>query len=161
MFVKIQSYIYLIFLPLIAGCLLLAKPAIRLIYQRGAFDGESVRLTQSVFMIYAAGMFTAAFRDLFQNFFFALKNNFANLLLGCAALLFNTGLDLLLIRRFGHNGLVLATISSTTLCAGYIFMFFKSFDFRGGGRERLRRLPVSARRERGTRFYKRSEECFL
>lgn len=118
LFVKIQSYIYLIFLPLIAGCLLLAKPAIRLIYQRGAFDGESVRLTQSVFMIYAAGMFTAAFRDLFQNFFFALKNNFANLLLGCAALLFNTGLDLLLIRRFGHNGLVLATISSTTLCAG-------------------------------------------
>jgi putative peptidoglycan lipid II flippase len=97
-------------LPLSALMIALAVPISRVVYERYAFDLEASKLTASVLMAYALGMFFYLSRDVLVRVFYALEDGNTPFRISIINIFINALLDFLLVRSFGAPGLVLATV---------------------------------------------------
>lgn len=126
--------------PASLGLILLRRPIVALLFQRGAFGAESTELVAWALLWYAAGLVGHAVVEIASRAFYALKDTRTPVLVGAGAMSINVLLSLLLSRLFSqlglapHGGLALANSIATGLEAAMLMWLLRArIDF-----ERLR-----------------------
>ncbi len=108
-------------LPAAVGLILLRKPVVAVLFQRGAFDAHSTELVAWALLWYAAGLVAHSVVEIVSRAFYAFHDTKTPVLVGSVAmglnLVFSVGF-VALFRAIGwmpHGGLALANSLATTL----------------------------------------------
>jgi len=97
-------------LPMSALFVTLAQPMVTVVYERGAFDQQSVEIVTSLLVAYGAGMFVYLARDVMVRVFYALGDGQTPFNISLANIITNAVLDYVFFNLMGPPGLVVATI---------------------------------------------------
>jgi putative peptidoglycan lipid II flippase len=97
-------------LPIGTLMIVLAKPIVRLVYERGAFQTDSSQIVASLLVAYGIGMFVYLARDVVVRVFYALGDGDTPFQISLVNIFLNAILDYLCVQQFGAPGLVLATV---------------------------------------------------
>jgi putative peptidoglycan lipid II flippase len=95
-------------LPAACALILLGRPALTLLYQRGAFDAAATQAVYVALRLFALGLVGHACLELAARAFFAQQDTITPLLVATGSAVINIGLAILLMRPMGHGGLALA-----------------------------------------------------
>lgn len=117
------NMIFLIVFPVIAGTVLLRTEAVRLVFERGAFDAVATDMTSIALLFYSFGMAGAAAREILARAFYSLKDTMTPMYNGIYAVTLNVVLNIILVRYMGIAGLALAT--SISLIFGSLTLGFR------------------------------------
>jgi putative peptidoglycan lipid II flippase len=102
-------------IPAGAGIVVLAKPIVACIFQRGAFDAHSTAQTAFALIFYSVGLFAFSSIKTITYAFYALKDSVTPTRVSFYCLLLNIGLNLALMTPMGVSGIALATTIAMTL----------------------------------------------
>lgn len=109
-------------LPTIMIMVVMAKPIISIVYQRGSFDVESTRLTAIAFWCYSLGLLGISLNAFFSRLFSVFQKNRIPFYVSIFYSLFNIGLKFLLVKTaLKHGGIALA---SSIAFSGSSFLLF-------------------------------------
>jgi putative peptidoglycan lipid II flippase len=109
-------YVCFIMIPATVGLMVLRYPIIRLLLERGQFrHGQSVSMTASALMFYAAGLVCYGSVKCVAPVFYSLKDTRTPVKTGVTAMLSNVVLNVILMQFLGLGGLALATALSSLL----------------------------------------------
>jgi len=122
-------------LPLGALAIALAKPIVRLVYERFNFDQGATTLVASVLIPYGLGMFVYLGRDILVRVFYALGDGNTPFRISLINIVLNGVLDYGLSQAFGAPGLVLATVGVNIISMGLMLWLLH---------QRLNGLPLVA-----------------
>jgi len=103
------NLVLFITIPAMCGLILLREPIIWLLFKRGAFDLEAVRLTAAALLYYAAGLWAFTLARLATQTFYALQDTRTPVWTAAISIGVNIVCGLTLMRFMGHAGLALAT----------------------------------------------------
>lgn len=106
--------------PASVGLILLRRPLVQVLLQRGAFDAHSTAWVASALAFYAIGLVGHSAVEILSRAFYALHDTLRPVLVGLGAMGLNVILSLLLGRPteaggMGHTGLALANSTATLL----------------------------------------------
>ena len=90
------------------GLIVLRIPIIALLFQRGAFDDQTTRLTAGALLYYGMGLWSFATVRIVLNLFFALKDTRTPVKMATISIAANILFGILLMGPMKHNGLALA-----------------------------------------------------
>ena len=105
--------ICLLLIPSAVLMAVLAEPITRLVYERGAFDGNATDLTSSAMLWWSISLPFQGVSLLFSRTFFSLQRPWATTALSGVNLLVNAVLAAALYRPLGIPGIVLGTVAGT------------------------------------------------
>ena len=115
--------VFCLALPIAIGIMALAEPIVRVLYQRGAFDETSVRLTSQALFFYAIGFPALATSRILARTFFGLKDTWTPSKIALLCMGIKIVLAWVLIRPLGHLGIALAESLSQITKASLLFFF--------------------------------------
>jgi len=121
----------LLSIPAMVGLILLRRPVIVLLYQRGKFDSTSTELVAWALLWFVAGLVGHTFVEILSRAFYSLHDTRTPVLIGIAAMslnvLFSYGFSALFFRLgwLPHGGLALANSLATGLEAGGLFWLMR------------------------------------
>ncbi len=113
--------VVLLSLPASLGLILLRRPVVALLFERGEFDANSTRLVAWALLWYAAGLVGHSLVEILSRAFYALKDTRTPVLVGAGAMSLNVAFSLgfaALFNQLGwapHGGLALANSLATAL----------------------------------------------
>jgi putative peptidoglycan lipid II flippase len=122
---KLSSSLRLVFwivLPLSIGILLLHEPLVRLVYQRGAFSEESVKITSQAVFYYAIGLSGYSLSNVLSYAFYSVQNTKTPVVTSLARLVVKILLSFALVGLMAHAGLALAESISFLLKAALLLI---------------------------------------
>lgn len=115
-----------VLLPAIFGVILLAESIVKLILCRGEFNQHSLQMTVGALQCYSCGLLFLALRDTLVKVFYAYKETKITTTVSICAILINIGLNIILGRLIGINGLAISTsISAMFNCIILAIIFHK------------------------------------
>ncbi|MFH1282726.1 MAG: murein biosynthesis integral membrane protein MurJ [bacterium] len=100
-------------LPATVGLIVLNKPIIQLLFERGRFDSFATLITASSLMFYSLGLIAYSGVKIIANCFYAFQDTKTPLKIGYVAMIVNITLNIILMRPLGVGGLALATAISS------------------------------------------------
>lgn len=115
--------LFWIILPLSIGILLLHEPLVRLVYHRGAFSEESVRITGQAVFYYAIGVSAYSLSNVLSYAFYSLHDTKTPVVMGLVRMGLKILLSFFLVGRMAHAGLALAESLSFVVKA-ILLLFF-------------------------------------
>ncbi len=101
--------------PAAAGLILLGRPLIALLYQRGSFDAQATEAVYAALRMYALGLTAQCVLELAARAYFAQKDTITPLILATGSAVLNIALGIVLMRPMGYTGLALANSVAVTL----------------------------------------------
>ncbi|MBW2566702.1 MAG: murein biosynthesis integral membrane protein MurJ [Deltaproteobacteria bacterium] len=101
--------VFFITIPAMTGLIILREPIVSLLFQRGAFDAASSRLTAEAVLYYAVGLWAFSGVRIVVSAFYSLQDTKTPVKTAVVSLLTNIVLSLLLMGSMQHGGLALAT----------------------------------------------------
>ncbi len=113
--------VILLSLPAAAGLILLRRPIVAMLFERGAFDARSTDLVAWALLWFTAGLVSHSVVEIASRAFYALHDTRTPVFVGAAAMGLNVALSLLLSTWFvdlgwpPHGGLALANTLATSL----------------------------------------------
>lgn len=107
--------IVLIILPITAGALILNRPIVSLLFERGEFTSRATAMTASALAYYSLGMVFYGMRDVLNKAFYSLQDTRTPMVNGMVTVGLNIIMNLIFVRFMAHNGLALATSISAAL----------------------------------------------
>ncbi|MBI4343741.1 MAG: murein biosynthesis integral membrane protein MurJ [Candidatus Omnitrophica bacterium] len=110
-----------IMMPATVGLLVLARPIIQGLFERGAFTREATLMTTQILIGYAAGLWAYAMSKVLTGAFYALRETRVPVRLAAEAVAVNVGLSLVLMWPLRASGLAWAAALSNTLNALRLF----------------------------------------
>ncbi len=114
---------FTLILPTIMLMVVMAKPIIGIVYQRGTFDAESTRLTAIAFWCYSLGLLGISLNAFFSRLFSVFQKNRIPFYVSIFYSLFNIGLKFILVKTpLKHGGVALA--SSIAFSASCFLLFY-------------------------------------
>ena len=114
--------VFLFCIPSAFGLAVLGEPIVSLIYQRGHFTAADTHQTAAALAFYAVGLTGYAAIKVLAPAFYALKDARTPMIVGVVSIATNYVLNLLLVERFGHRGLAMAT--SGVALVNFLALFF-------------------------------------
>lgn len=124
-FSKGTNIIIILFVPITAGAIILAQPAISFVFERGEFGSSSVLMTTSAFVMYSIGLLAVALRDVITKVFYSMQNTKSTLYIGAFAVLLNILFNFILVKPMAHAGLALATSLSAIISIPIFFIVLR------------------------------------
>lgn len=112
-------YAMFICIPAALGLAVLAKPIVRLAFERGAFTPDATLLTAGALSVYSFGIVALALSRIVGVAFYSSQDTWRPVLLALGTSGLNIILDIILVGFFGHTGLALANVTASW--AGAIF----------------------------------------
>jgi len=100
--------VFFIALPSTVGLILLGRPIIQLLFERGAFTVISTSMTNYALLCYALGLWAFSANRIIISAFYALQDTKTPVKVAVITVMINLGLSLLLMGPFKHGGLALA-----------------------------------------------------
>jgi putative peptidoglycan lipid II flippase len=116
-----QSFFLIV--PAMFGLMILARPIIQLLFERGEFGPEATTMTATAATISAAGLLSFAWVKVLATGFYAMQNTRTPVIIASACMILNVLLVLVLIGPLGYKGLALATALSYTINAMLLYGF--------------------------------------
>lgn len=117
-------------IPASVGLLLLARPAVRLLFERGAFDAASTDLVVDALTLFAVGVFAHAGIEILSRGFYALSDTRTPVQFAILAMVANVALCAALVAPFGVRGL--AAAASLAAIAEFVLLL-RALQTRLGG----------------------------
>ncbi|GAB4533684.1 MAG: murein biosynthesis integral membrane protein MurJ [Anaerolineales bacterium] len=124
--------VLLLSLPAAAGLILLRRPVIRVLFERGEFDAHSTDLVAWALLWYTLGLVSHSVVEILARAFYALHDTKTPVFVGAAAMslnvVFSFGFAALFSRagEMPHGGLALANTLATTLeMGGLLFLMHR------------------------------------
>ena len=114
--------VVLLVLPAAIGLMVLPKPIISFLYERGAFDENAVAITSSALFFYSFGIIGVSLRFVISRVYYALKDTKTPMINGIYGVLINIFLNIILSRYLGIGGLALATSISALITTSLLFV---------------------------------------
>jgi len=108
---------FFVILPAMVGLIVLRQPILNLLFQRGAFDALSTKMTAQALLFYALGLAAFAGVRIVVPVFYSLQDTRTPVKVAFLSLLINAGFGAVLMIPLKHGGLALAT----SLAAGVNF----------------------------------------
>lgn len=108
-------------LPASVGLIVLRRPIVSLLFERGEFDARSTELVAWALLWYAAGLVGHSLLEIIARAFYAMQDTRTPVAVGAAAMALNVGLSIVLSMMFAnagrppHGGLALANSLATAL----------------------------------------------
>ncbi|MEZ6188112.1 MAG: murein biosynthesis integral membrane protein MurJ [Planctomycetota bacterium] len=99
-------------LPAAVGFMTLPGPLVNVLYERGAFDAETARLTVQALVAFASGLPAYVLLKVIQPAFFAREDMQTPLWFSIVAVVVNVTVSLALFPRYGHVAIAAATAVS-------------------------------------------------
>jgi len=109
--------------PAACALILLGRPLLTILYQRGAFDAAATEAVYVALRFFALGLMGHACLELAARAFFAQQDTITPLLIATGSAIVNVGLGITLMGPLGHGGLALANslaVSAEVLALLYI-----------------------------------------
>jgi putative peptidoglycan lipid II flippase len=113
--------VLLLSIPATLGLILLRRPLIVVLFQRGQFDARSTEMVAWALLWYTSGLVFHSVLEVTSRAFYALHDTKTPVLVGVGAMTLNLVFSLLFVAGFGrigwmaHGGLALANSTATTL----------------------------------------------
>ena len=127
--------IFLSMIPASFGLIVLSKPIIKILFQRGQFDSYSTAITSYTLLFYAVGLFALGAMKILISCFHSLKDTKTPVKVAGICLIINIVLNLILMFPLKVGGLALA--SSISAIANFVLLFYilrkRIGDFVGKG----------------------------
>lgn len=117
--------IFFLLLPASAFLMVLAEPVVRLVYQRGAFDGFSTLITSEALFFFTIGLVFNGASLLLIRAFFSLQQPWLPTAIAGLGVLLNAGLNAILYQPLGVGGIPLST-SITSLVTFLVLVHYLS-----------------------------------
>ncbi len=114
---------YMLIVPAMTIMIVLARPIISLVYQRGSFDNHSTDLTAVAFLYYSLGLLGLSLNAFFSRIFSIFQKNKLPLYISIVTSVLNIALNFLLVKTpLLHAGIALA--SSVAFSVNSIALFY-------------------------------------
>jgi putative peptidoglycan lipid II flippase len=117
--------VFFITLPSMAGLIVLGKPLVQLLFERGAFDVHASVMTDYALFYYTLGLWAFSGIRVMVSAFYALQDTKTPVKVAVIALIANAGLSLLLMRSLEHGGLALALSIASSIQFFLLILFLK------------------------------------
>jgi putative peptidoglycan lipid II flippase len=123
--------IFLLALPASVGLILLARPIVSMLYQRGKFTAVTAEMTAWALVWYAAGLVGHSVMEVLTRAFYAQQDTRTPVIIGTIAMGLNVIFSFIfawLFHQIGwmpHGGLALANSLATALEASALFIFMR------------------------------------
>lgn len=121
---SINSVILLV-IPVSIGAMVLSKPIVKILFERGAFDKSATDVTATALMFYSIGMIGFGLRDILGKIFYSLQDTKTPMINGAIAMGMNIVLNIILVKVMKHAGIALATSISSIICIVLLFISLK------------------------------------
>ena len=115
----------LLIIPISVGAIVLAKPVVRIVFERGAFDSNATNMTAIALGCYAIGMIGFGLMEILNKVFYSLQDTKTPMINGAIAMGINIFLNIVLVKSLAHAGLALATSISALICTVLLFISLK------------------------------------
>ena len=122
---------FLLALPASVGLILLARPIVSMLYQRGEFNATVAEMTAWALLWYAAGLVGHSIMEVLTRAFYAQHDTKTPVIIGTLAMGLNVVFSFAFARLFSqigwmpHGGLALANSLATALEASALFIFMR------------------------------------
>ena len=122
---------FLLALPASLGLILLARPIVSLLFERGEFSADVAQMTAWALIWYAAGLVGHSIMEVLTRAFYAQQDTKTPVLIGAAAMGLNVLFSILFSKWFAQigwlplGGLALANSLATALEAATLFSFMR------------------------------------
>ena len=113
--VRALIYILLLCTPALIVGMVWTEPAIRLVFERGAFDARSTQLVSTAFFYLCISIIPYIFRDTLTRVFYSLGDSKTPLYVAIFAIVVKIIANYLLVERFELAGIAMATVLMTTI----------------------------------------------
>jgi len=110
-----MKLVFFIILPCMAGLIVLREPVVALLFKRGAFGDEAIRLTASALLNYSVGLWAFSAVRILYSAYYALQDTKTPVKITTIAIVFNIIFGIILMGPLKHGGLALATSLSSML----------------------------------------------
>jgi len=123
--------IFLLALPASVGLILLARPIVSMLYQRGKFNAVTAEMTAWALLWFAAGLVGHSVMEVLTRAFYAQHDTKTPVIIGTIAMGLNVVFSFTFARMFSqigwmpHGGLALANSLATALEATALFIFMR------------------------------------
>lgn len=117
---SINSVILLI-IPMSIGAIIFAKPIVRIVFERGAFDSKASVMTATALVYYSIGMLGTALREVLNKIFYSLQDTRTPMVNGALSMAMNILMNIILVNILGYIGIALATSISSLICVALLF----------------------------------------
>ncbi|MBW1889175.1 MAG: murein biosynthesis integral membrane protein MurJ [Deltaproteobacteria bacterium] len=104
-----MNFVFFITIPAMVGLVVLREPIVYLLFKRGAFDVETVRLTATALLYYCAGLWAFSAVRIVVSMFYALQDTKTPVKMAVVSITVNVLLGIGLMGPLKHGGLALAT----------------------------------------------------
>lgn len=111
--------------PAMAGLIVLREPIVALLFKRGAFDAEAVRLTASALLYYGMGLWAFSGVRIVVSTFYALQDTKTPVKIAVISISANILLGIILMGPLAHGGLALSTSLASMLNLGLLIRALK------------------------------------
>lgn len=98
-----------------------ANPIVSVVYGRGEFDDEALKMTSSSLFYFSVGMIGFAYREILSRLFYAMHDSKTAVINAVIGVLINIVLSLILSRYMGVAGLAFATSISAIITSLLLF----------------------------------------
>lgn len=120
-------YCILVFTPVTVGIIIIANQMIKIMFERGNFNQNSVEMTSMALVMYTVGIFAIGIRDIMTNFFYSVKNSKFTLFISTIVILINILFNIIMVRFLGFAGLALGTSLSAVISLPLYFTKLKKY----------------------------------
>jgi len=124
--------------PATIGLVVLARPIVSLLLERGRFGPDDTAATAAALICYAPGLVGYAAVKIASPTFYALRDSRTPVVISAVAVAVNIALNLLLVRAMGFTGLALGTTIAAIVHAAILLWLLRGRVGGIGGRENLR-----------------------
>ena len=107
--------VFFITLPCMVGLIILGRPIISVLFERGAFDSFSTAMTDYALVFYALGLWAFSGTRVIVSGFYALQDTKTPVKIAAVALVANLVFSLVLMGPLKHGGLALALSMASAL----------------------------------------------
>ena len=112
----------LIALPSTVGMIILAKPIVKIAFQRGEFDETATMMTVGALIFYVVGLVFTGLKSLLLRVFYSLQDTKTPMVNSIIAVILNFIFNIALIGVMEHRGLALATSISAAVTTFFLFL---------------------------------------
>ena len=128
--------------PATIGLIVLARPIVAMLFQRGAFTARDTDATAAALMCYAIGLTGYSVVKVISPTFYALHESRKPVMVSAVSVLINAALNIMFVKRFGYLGLAVGTSVTALLNASVLLGMLRS---RLGGIEGTRLIGAFTR----------------
>lgn len=124
---RVLDYLTIIILPIMVVCIFAGDQVVSILYGRGNFGDDDIRLTYGVVIGYAVGFIFQAARANLIKVYYAFKDTKRPMINGAISVTINILLSIILSRFFGALGIAVATSIAMIIVTVLLFKDIKRY----------------------------------